>query len=783
MAAKSQASAKKPSSKGSSAEKSATKKSSAAKPGGGGIPTKAQILEFVQSTDQIVGKREIAKAFNVKGADRTELRRLLREMQDDGLLTKGHKGKVRNPGALPPVTVVEFTGQDLDGELLAKPVPWEEDHPPPTIVLAPGTGRGGKTAAVGIGDRALVRLTRGSEADMYEARVIKKLGASGQTVIGVYERSSRGKKSEGTVKPVDRKARTDYLVLPDDAGDAKPGDVVEVEILQSRQFGAKRARVVKRICAFSDPRAISLIAIHAQGIPTQFPQEALDEAEAAKPVSLGKREDLRDLPLVTIDPSDARDHDDAVHAEPDPDPKNPGGWIVTVAIADVAAYVRPGGALDKEARTRGNSVYLPDRVVPMLPEHLSTGLCSLKENEDRACLAVRMIFSGEGRKISHKFMRALMRSHARLSYEQVQSAVDGEPDKATKPLLDTVLKPLYAAFKVLCLARDKRQPLDLDLPEYRVQLDDNGTIVSIDSRERLDAHRLIEECMILANVCAAETLERRRLPLLYRIHDAPSREKLESLQEFLTTIGLNLAKGQTMKPMHFNKILHNAKGSEAEHMISEVILRSQSQACYSTENLGHFGLNLRRYAHFTSPIRRYADLTVHRALVTATKSGPDGQTDWEAEQLEKIGEEISGHERRAMTAERDATDRYMASYMENRLGSTFTGRISGVTRFGLFVKLDGSGADGFIPISTLGRERFYHEDTQHALIGEDSGALFRLGETVEVRLVETAPVTGGLRFELLSDPAQYVDSPRRGRGRDQRGPKGHGRPKRQGRKR
>ncbi|MBV8474671.1 MAG: ribonuclease R, partial [Hyphomicrobiales bacterium] len=516
------------------------------------------------------------------------------------------------------------------------------------------------------------------------------------------------------------------------------------------RFGLPSARVVERLGAVGTERAISLIALAAHHIPHVFAEGTLAEAEKARPATMAHREDWRDLPLVTIDPPDAKDHDDAVHAMPDPDPANPGGFVVTVAIADVAHYVRPGSPLDKEAQERGNSVYFPDRVVPMLPERISNDLCSLRPNEDRPALAVRMILGADGRKKRHSFHRVMMRSAAKLSYEQAQRAVDGQPDATTAPLLQNVLEPLYAAHHVVKLERAQRSPLDLELPERKLILDADGKLVGVRWPERLEAHKLIEEFMILANVAAAETLEGAHSPLIYRAHDAPSVEKIGELSEFLATLGVKLAKGERMRPAHFNAILSRVKGEAAEALVNEVVLRAQAQAEYTHENYGHFGLNLRRYAHFTSPIRRYADLIVHRALIRAMGFGPGGLEDQGLRELADVAERISGAERRAMAAERETMDRLIAVHMSAQIGAHFSARIAGVTRVGLFVRLKETGADGFIPAASLGGEYFRFEEAHRALVGTRTGETFRLGDTVEVKLVEAAPFAGALRFEMLS---------------------------------
>jgi len=653
----------------------------------------------------------------------------------------------------PNVTILDVYDRDTDGELLARPVTWEQDEPPPPVYLAPDRKKRFSGPAIGIGDRVLARIKRQKDGT-YEAQVMKRIGASVHKILGVVKREASGTR----VHPVDRRAKRDLLIAKDEVHGAKEDELVIAEMLPSKGYGPRVGRIVERLCNVNEPRAVSLIAIHAHNIPLDFPGGVEEAAEQAKPAQLGNRADLRHIPFVTIDPADARDHDDAVHAEPDRNEDNEGGFIVRVAIADVAHYVRTGDAMDTEALRRGNSVYFPDRVVPMLPERISNDLCSLREKEDRACLAVEMVFDSKGRKKSHKFMRGLMRSAMKLTYEEAQTAADGTPSPRVEPLVDDIIKPLYKAYAAMAKARDARNPLDLDLPEKRVELTPDGKVKGITERVRLEAHRLIEECMIQANVCAAETLEQKKMPLIYRVHDAPSEEKVASLAEFLKTLDISFTRGQTLKPQQFNQILHGARDTEYAHLINDVVLRSQSQAVYSPDNAGHFGLNLRRYAHFTSPIRRYADLVVHRALIRAHDFGSDGLTDGQIQTLDDIAEQISNHERRAMAAERDSVDRYLASYMQERLGAEFEGRISGVTRFGLFVSLAGSGADGLVPISSLGNEYFFHDEATHALVGERSKLGYRLGDIVTVRVMEAAPITGGLRFEMLTEPAKVPTS-------------------------
>jgi len=721
----------------------------------GTFPTREEIVAYLAEHPGEAGKRELARAFGIKGAARIALKRLLKDLEADGIVERRGKRLVR-AGELPPVAVLVVTGRDGFGELVGEPVQWdEEEHgPAPKIPIAAERHRSAGPAP-GLGDRVLARLVEPPPGDaaLRLGRVIKVIDRKSAPVLGIVHRV-KGVPG-GRILPIDKKSR-ELLVDEDGLGDAADGDLVEVAVTRVGRFGLPQARVAERVGSVKSEKAVSMIAIHAHGIPHVFSAAVLADAEAAKPATLRGREDWRDLPLVTIDPPDAKDHDDAVHAEPDIAEDNPGGFVVTVAIADVAHYVRPASALDREALNRGNSVYFPDRVVPMLPERISNDLCSLKEKVDRPALAVRMIFGGDGRKRSHSFHRVMMRSAARLAYAQAQAAIDGFPDDVTVTLLEPILKPLWEAYACLKRGRDAREPLDLDLPERKILLKPDGTVDRVAVPERLDAHKLVEEFMIQANVAAAETLEKRKVPLLYRIHDAPSLEKLESLREFLGSLEIKLARTGNLRPSQFNAILKKVVGTPNNHLVNEVVLRSQAQAEYAPGNIGHFGLNLRRYAHFTSPIRRYADLVVHRGLIRALDLGGDGLPEAVDGRLEAIGADISATERRAMAAERDTIDRLIALWLADRIGARFTGRIAGVVKSGLFVALDETGADGFVPASTIGEDYYHYDESRRALIGRATGESYRLGDPVEVRLVEAAPFAGALRFELLSD-GRYLD--------------------------
>jgi ribonuclease R len=656
-------------------------------------------------------------------------------------------------GVLPPVAVLQVLPPDGAGDLYAKPLEEGVDDTP-RILIIPKKG----DPALGGGDRILARLAKVDLDDYaYDARLIRKLGSNPAKVLGVFRANAEG----GRITPIEKGSDKEWRVSSDMTGGAKDGELVEAEAVGARRLGLPAARVVARLGDLAGPRAASLIAIHQHGIPDVFPDAVIAEADKAEPVGMRGREDLRDLPLVTIDPVDARDRDDAVLAEADSDPGNPGGFVIWVAIADVAHFVTPGSALDREARKRGNSTYFPDRVVPMLPDILSGDLCSLHESVDRACLAVRMVIDAGGTKRSHRFVRGMMRSAASLHYAQVQAAVDGAPDAVTGPLLEPVLKPLYAAYAALVQAREVRQPLELDLPERKIELDEQGRVASVAFKERLDAHRLIEEMMILANVAAAEELIRLKRPLLFRVHEEPSPLKLDGLREVAEGAGLTLAKGQVLQTRHLNRLLQQAEGTEFDELINISTLRSMTQAYYHPENFGHFGLALKNYAHFTSPIRRYSDLIVHRALIAGHGWGQDGLSVWDTENLEETGKLISDAERRSMAAERDTNDRYLAAYLADRVGAEFAGRVSGVQRFGLFVRLDETGADGLIPVRALGREYFNYDEGSQTLMGSETGLVLGIGQKVVVRLAEAVPVTGGLILDLLSVEGAVMKPARR----------------------
>ncbi|UHS61141.1 ribonuclease R [Agrobacterium vaccinii] len=718
----------------------------------GEVPPRDVLLKFIAEHPDQASKREIAKAFGLKGETRIVLKALLKELETDGMVHKSRKSLMR-PGGLPPVTVLDITTRDKDGGLIGRPAEWpDENGAAPAVIIRQSSAdrQKGKALVGGIGDRVLAKIFPSKEVGgpAYTARIIKLIDRRQGGSLGVFKETPGG---GGRLMPIER--RGDEMVIdPDGVGDAKDGDLVEVETSRnSGRYGLPRAKVLSVVGSVASEKAISMIAIHAHGIPHIFPSDVLAAADAAKPATMAHREDWRKLSLITIDPADAKDHDDAVYAELDPSPDNPDGVIVTVAIADVSYYIRSGSPLDREALKRGNSVYFPDRVVPMLPERISNDLCSLKEGVDRPALAVRMVFSKEGRKASHTFHRIMMKSAAKLSYQQAQAAIDGNPDDKTGPMLDPILRPLWHAYEVMKIGRDRRQPLELDMPERKIILKADGTVDRVHVPERLDAHKLIEEMMIQANVCAAETLEVKKQRLVYRVHDAPTIAKQEVLREFLNTIGYSLVKGGQVRANSFNGILARALDTPHQIIVNEMVLRSQSQAIYSPDNIGHFGLNLMKYAHFTSPIRRYADLIVHRALVGSLGLGEGGITPQEEATLADVAAEISTFERRAMAAERDTVNRLIAHHLSQRVGEEFEGRVGGVTKAGLFVALPQFGADGFVPISTLGTDYYIYDEAHQALTGEKTGLGYQLGDAVQVRLAEAVPLAGALRFEVLNE--------------------------------
>jgi ribonuclease R len=712
-----------------------------------GLPSRKQILDFIASSDQPAGKREIARAFHLSGQDKIDLKRLLKDMADEGLIDSSPGRAFHKSGGVPKVTVLRVQAVDDGGAVWAVPEQWHAEAPPPRLRII----ERGKRSALGIGDRVLARTEQRGEG--FIAHPMKKLERAAELALGVVRREG----DRFWLSPVDKKERRELFIS--DLKDAEAGDLVLCEV------SGRPPRVSARVDAVLGdpfaPKSFSLIAIHKHGLRAEFSQDAIDEAHRVSQLPLGEREDLTHLPIVAIDPEDARDHDDAIWAEPDGD----GGWNAIVAIADVSFYVRPGSELDREARARGNSVYFPDRVVPMLPEELSADICSLKQGEDRAAMACHLKISKEGELKSWRFTRAKVRIAANIAYEDAQAAIDASNEERVEvsspvcwmpevegpvpqELVEKALKPLWGCWRALFAARQKRDPLELDLPERRVMLDEKGRIASIAPRDRLDAHRLVEDFMIAANVAAARALEAKKAPVMYRVHEPPSREKLVALKDYLKTFGIEFALGQVIKPGTFNRIIGRLGESDGREEIMEQLLRTQMQARYGPERLGHFGLALATYAHFTSPIRRYADLLVHRALVSAYKLGEGGLPPADAEKFEQIGEQISMLERRAMEAERETIDRYVAAFLADQVGQLVECRITGVQPFGFFATVEDLGGDGLVLAKDLGQEYFRYDEAARALIGDETGETYRVGQRLRLKLAEANPVSGALRFEL-----------------------------------
>ncbi|WP_219895257.1 ribonuclease R [Aquisediminimonas profunda] len=696
------------------------------KPRPAGLPSRKQILDFITMAPGPAGKREIARAFGLHGAEKIALKALLKDMADEGLIDSAPGRAFHKMGGLPKVTVLRIVDVD-DGQVVAVPERWEaEGIPMPKLRVV----ERGRRSALGVGDRILARVEE--RGNGHVAHPMKKLARSEELMLGVVAMEG----GRHWLKPVDKRDRKDTLIS--ELGGAQAGDLVLAE--KSGRPPRITARVQEVLGDPFAPRAFSLIAIHKYEIPNVFSVDLLAEAEKVAEWPLGDREDLRHLPIVAIDPADARDHDDAVWAAP----AEGGGFDAIVAIADVSFYVRHGSLIDKEARKRGNSVYFPDRVVPMLPESLSADMCSLKEGCDRAALACHLKIDAKGKMAGFRFSRAVIRVAANLAYEDAQAAIDG----GEHPLHDSALRPLWDCWALLAKARDQREPLELDLPERRVQLDEAGRIADIAVRERLDAHRLIEDFMITANVAAAKALEAKKAPVMYRVHEPPAREKLLTLKDYLETFEIPFALGQVITPKVFNHLIARVGEADFKPQVMEQVLRSQTQAYYAPVNQGHFGLALGSYAHFTSPIRRYADLLVHRSLVDAYRLGEGGLSNDEAARMTVLGESVSKAERRAMEAERETIDRYVAAYLAERVGQLLDTRITGVTNFGFFATVEGLGGDGLVPVSTLGSEFFRYIEAEHALEGESSGDRYTLGQKLQLRLAEANPVSGALRFEL-----------------------------------
>lgn len=694
------------------------------------FPTKEEVSEYLRTLTTSVTKRELAKAFNISGDQRIAFKQLLTELQSDGVWKKKTRAQKINE------TKAQRTLEGLDGRKTAV-IPFKVLAVSHNVVKAVPLDLSSFTGSIVVAgspnlrkDQRFLGRVRKTKKNTFEVTVVTVFKDSpGYTAMGVFYMDKNG----GKVYPTSKKQTKIYKISAKDKGAAKDGDIVTLSVTQ------QSGQIEKILGNVHEPKGLSLLSILAMDLPTEFSDEAIKIAQKGKIPNLGDREDLRKYPLVTIDGADARDFDDAVFAEPTED-----GWHAIVAIADVAHYVPFNSALDREAYERGNSVYFPDRVLPMLPEALSNELCSLKPNVDRACIAVHIWLNKTGHVTRYKFVRGLMKSQERFTYEDVQAIHNGRKDHGLKPHVET----LYDVFQKLKKQRDDRGSLEIDMPENRIIFAENGDIDRIERRERLDSHRVIEELMILANVCAAKALGGENAPCLYRTHGEPSTERVETLVNFLLHVKILAKKQALSSPQDFNKILNAVAGTGQQMMISEMVLRAQKQAIYSPKNDGHFGLGLSHYAHFTSPIRRYSDLIVHRSLIQLLGLGKDGINEKQVEHLGDIAQHITAREKLAVDAEREVMHRYLSLYMLEHEKLNYVARISSVQSFGFFISIDETGVDGLVPMSALTEDFFVHNESQMCLQGRKTGLTYKIGDQVQVLVDEIDVLTGQISFKL-----------------------------------
>ena len=685
------------------------------------VASREYVLQTLEARGIPVSASELSAALGVESArDIVALTRRLRAMERDGQIIRNRRGDY---GLLRKMDLIR--GRIIahrDGFGFLVPDEGGED-----LFLSPREMR-----ALMHGDRAVARVTEIDRQGRRQGALVEVLERNTHRVVGRYRRDS----GVGFVTPDNRRLHQDIMIPDSATGQAGHGQVVVAEIVEQP---TKRSQPIGHIVeVMGDHMAPGMeidVAIRAHELPFQWPDAVIAEAQAlpssvTAAASRG-RTDLRDKALVTIDGADARDFDDAVFCT-----RTPSGWKLTVAIADVAAYVKPGTPLESEARLRGTSVYFPQRVLPMLPEKLSNGLCSLRPDEDRLCMACELQVGRDGQISRSRFFEAVMRSAARLTYDEVAAAVVERDAQARRTLSDIIehLDELHALYTALKRARERRGAIDLDTQEARIVFGADKKIESIGSQTRNDAHRLIEECMIAANVAAAHFLERHRIPALYRVHDRPAPDKVAELREFLNEVGMKLAGGARPEARHFAALLKRTAGRDDGELIQSVLLRSLAQAAYSPRNIGHFGLGLKSYAHFTSPIRRYPDLLVHRAIKHLINKRSGERFDYDTDALVSLGAHATMAERRADDATRDAVSWLKCEYMLDHVGECFAGSIMGVTSFGLFVTLDDIHVEGLIHVSALGSDYFHFDPIGHRLTGERSGAVFRLADRVRVRV-------------------------------------------------
>jgi ribonuclease R len=578
-------------------------------------------------------------------------------------------------------------------------------------------------------DRAVVRVTGLDRRNRMEGAVVEVLERNTRSVAGrLYMESG-----VGFVVPDSKRLSKDIIIPSSEINQAQQGQMVVAEILdQPTKRTPPIGRIFEVLGDHMGPGMETDLAIRTHSIPVDWPEAVTRQIQSLSTevaeVDKQGRVDLRALPLVTIDGADARDFDDAVFCE-----VKPKGWRLLVCIADVSHYVKPGSDLDQEARTRGNSVYFPDRVIPMLPELLSNGLCSINPQVDRLCMTCELYINKEGKITRSKFFPAVMRSHARLIYDDVAALLDGDPELCAQHAdLLPHLHHLYQLYHVLQSQRAERGAIDFDTTETRIEFNDLKRVERIVPVERNDAHRIIEECMLAANVAAARFLLRKKVPALYRIHEGPAEEKLTDLREFLGELGLSLPGGKKPTAGDYALLLDQVRDRADKHLIQTVLLRSLSQAVYSSDNVGHFGLSYQAYTHFTSPIRRYPDLIVHRALKHGISQAKPDEFDYPKSELQNLGEHCSSTERRADEATRDALDWLKCEYMQNKVGETFNGIITSVNSFGVFVELEEIYVDGLVHITALDNDYYHYDPVGHRLTGERTGKVLRLGDPLTI---------------------------------------------------
>ncbi len=703
------------------------------------IPSRDEICAAMEQAGGPLTPKALASKLDIHtDPHRRALENRLKAMVRDGQLIRNRAGKLCLMRHLDLLTGIVMAHRDGFG--FVRPDDGSDD-----VYLPPREMR-----AVWDGDRVAIRVSS-DRAGRREGRIVEVLERRTTTVVGHFH-------TERGIDYVreENERRTEVLIARGERGGAKPGDMVQIEIVQHpTERSLAIGRVTKVVGRLDQPGIETEVAILAHGIPSEWP-EAVVQAAARIPTTVPSRakqgrEDLRKIPLVTIDGADAKDFDDAVYCEPHDE-----GWKLIVAIADVSHYVEPDTALDREAQARGTSVYFPDRVVPMLPEELSNGLCSLNPQVDRLCLACEMIVSRQGVVKRSRFFSAVMRSAARLTYEDSAALLDGGKARGTHAKLLPMLVSLRDVYRAFARARQKRGSIDFDLPETKIELNVQGKVEAIHPVERRETHRLIEECMIAANVEAAKRIRKSRLPSLYRVHEGPDAERLEELILFLRSFGFKVP-SEKLTPKHLADVIERVGGKPEAELVETVVLRSLKQARYQPRNIGHFGLGLGAYAHFTSPIRRYPDLLVHRAIKWSIEHGTSKGFPYSMPEMEQLGERCSRAERRADEAVWDVEEQLKVLYISTRIGEEFNVIVSSVVPFGIFVRVPELKIDGLVHVSSLPRDYYHRDSTGTKLVGDRTGRTYRLTDTLDVRLTNANVEERKIDFALVDREEDTVE--------------------------